>query len=114
MLNYIEFCGDGFGRDVISADSPQFEGIEGNRLLRAEEIRPNPATIALVKFFVYVIAGSNGLSGLPCSRSGRSEKRPIRRPVNSIFVAASILSVQSPSDPEDSLILCSLLDVNLP
>ena len=59
MLNYIEFCGDGFGRDVISADSPQFEGIEGNRLLRAEEIRPNPATIALVKFFVYVIAGSN-------------------------------------------------------
>ena len=59
MLNYIEFCGDGFGRDVISADSPQFEGIEGNRLLRAEEIRPNPATIALVKFFVYVMAGSN-------------------------------------------------------
>ena len=30
MLNYIEFYGDGFGRDVISADSPEIEGIEGN------------------------------------------------------------------------------------
>ena len=71
LFNYIQFYGDGFGRDVIAADSPKIEGIEGNRPLRAKEIRRNPATIALVKFFVYVIAGSNGFervgpkSGLP-------------------------------------------------
>ena len=29
MLNDIEFYGNGFGRDVISADSPKVEGIEG-------------------------------------------------------------------------------------
>ena len=47
-------------RDTLSADSPKIEGIEGNRPLRVGEIRRNPATIALAKFFVYVIAGSNG------------------------------------------------------
>ena len=30
MLNDIEFYGDGLGRDIISADSPKIEGIEGN------------------------------------------------------------------------------------
>ncbi len=39
MVNSIEFYGDGFGRDVISADSPKIEGIEGNRLLRVVEMR---------------------------------------------------------------------------
>jgi len=29
MLNYIEFYGDGFGRDVISAGWSKIEGIEG-------------------------------------------------------------------------------------
>ena len=52
MLNYIEFYDDGFGRDVISADSPKIKGIEGNGPLRGGEIRQNPATIALAKFFL--------------------------------------------------------------
>ena len=38
----------------------KIEGIEGNRLLRAGKILRNPATITLLKFFIYVIAGSNG------------------------------------------------------
>ncbi len=38
-------------RDTLSADSPKIEGIEGNRPLRVGEIRRNPATIALAKFF---------------------------------------------------------------
>ena len=59
MRNYVELYGGGFGRDVISADSPKIEGIEGNRPPRVGETRRNPATIARVKFFVYVIAGSN-------------------------------------------------------
>ena len=50
MLNYIEFYGDGFGRDVTSAGSPKIEGIEGNGPLRVGEIRRNPATIPLAKF----------------------------------------------------------------
>ncbi len=41
MLNYIEFFGNGFGRDVISADSPEIEGIEGNWPLRLGEDSPN-------------------------------------------------------------------------
>ena len=41
-----------FGRDVISADSPEkMERIEGNRPLRVGKIRRNPARIALAKFF---------------------------------------------------------------
>ena len=38
----------------------KIEGIEGNRPLRVGEIRRNPATIALAKFFSYVIVGSIG------------------------------------------------------
>ena len=34
MLNYIEFYGASFGRDVISADSSKIEGIEGNSPIR--------------------------------------------------------------------------------
>ena len=60
MHHYIELYGEGLSRDVISADSPKIEGIEGNRPPRVGETRRNPATIARVKFFVYVIAGSNG------------------------------------------------------
>ena len=60
MLNYIEFYGDALGRDVVSADSPKIEGIEGNGPLTVGEIRRNPATIASAKLFFYVIAGSNG------------------------------------------------------
>jgi len=48
----------GFCHDTIFADSSKIEGIEGNRLLREGEIRRDPATIALVKFFTCVIAGS--------------------------------------------------------
>ena len=59
MLNYIELYGDGFGRDVISADSPKIEGIERNGPLGVGKIRRNQA-IASVKFFFYVIAGANG------------------------------------------------------
>ena len=76
MLSYIKFYADGFGRDVISADSPKIKGIEGNRPLQAEEIRRNPATIALVKYLAYVIVGSIEFIGLPCRRSGGSERRP--------------------------------------
>ena len=39
MPSCIEFYGDAFGRDVISADSPKIEGIEGNRPLRVGESR---------------------------------------------------------------------------
>ena len=39
--------------DASCADSPEIEGIEGNRPLKIGEIRRN-----LVKFFAYVIAGS--------------------------------------------------------
>ena len=44
--------------DAPSADSPKIEGIiVGNRPLRAVEIRRNPATIAFIIFFTYVIMG---------------------------------------------------------
>ena len=51
MHHYIELYGEGLSRDVISADSPKIEGIEGNRPPRVGETRRNPATIALAKFF---------------------------------------------------------------
>ena len=38
-------------RDALSSDSPKIEGIEGNRPLRAGEIRRNAASIVLAKFF---------------------------------------------------------------
>ena len=64
------------GHDVISADSKKMEVIDGNRRLRVEEIRRNPATIALAKYKSTQSRARTGLSGLPCYRSGRSEKRP--------------------------------------
>jgi len=76
MLNYIEFYGDGFGRDVTSAGSPKIEGIEGNGPLRVGEIRRNPATIPLAKFLSTSSRVQTGSSELPCCRSGWSEKRP--------------------------------------
>ena len=76
MLNSIEFYGDGFGRDVISADSPKIKRIEGDRPLRVRKIRRNPATIASAKFLSTSTRVRTGLSGLPCSPSGWSEKRP--------------------------------------
>ena len=63
-------------RDVLSYDSPKIKGIKGNRPLKVGRIRWNPATIALAKFFLTSSRVRTGLSGLPCSRSGRSEKRP--------------------------------------
>ena len=80
MLNYIEFYGDGFGRDVISADSPEIEGIEGNWPLRVGEIRQNPATIVLAKFFVYVIAGSDGFERVAVLPIGSVRKAPFYSP----------------------------------
>ncbi len=46
--------------DALSPDSPKIEEIEGNRVLRVEELRRNPATIALANFFAHVIVGSIG------------------------------------------------------
>ena len=52
------------------------ERIEGNRPLRVGKIRRNRATIALTKFFPTSSRVPAGFNGLPCSGSGRSEKRP--------------------------------------
>ena len=38
MLSYVKFYANGFGRNVISADSPKIEGIEVNGPLRLGEI----------------------------------------------------------------------------
>ena len=79
MLNYIEFYGDGFGRDVTSAGSPKIEGIEGNGPLRVGEIRRNPATIPLAKFLSTSSRVRLGSSGLSCSddRVGPKNGRPL-------------------------------------
>ena len=38
MLSYVKFYANGFGRNVISVDSPKIEGIEVNGPLRLGEI----------------------------------------------------------------------------
>ena len=76
MLNYIKFYADPC-RDALFLDCwLKIEGIEGNGPQRVGEIRRNPATIALAKFFSTSSWVRMDLSGLPCSRSVRSEKRP--------------------------------------
>ena len=75
MLNDQEFYGDGFGRDVISADSPQNR--RNRRKLTPQGRGNSPtATIAWVKFLSTPSRVRTGSSGLPCALSGRSEKRP--------------------------------------
>ena len=54
----------------------KIERIEGNRTFRVGKVRRNPARTALAKFFPTSSRVRTGLSELPCSRSGRSEKRP--------------------------------------
>ena len=54
----------------------KIERIEGNRPLRVGKIRRNPARIALAKFFPTSSRVRTGFNGLPCSGSGRSERRP--------------------------------------
>ena len=61
-------------RDAHSSDSPKNEGIKGNRALRVEKIRRNRATIALAKFLSTLSRVRSGFNGLPCSKSGRSER----------------------------------------
>ena len=60
MLNYMEFYGD----ILVVKSYLRFlrKSKESKEIgpLRVGEIRRNPATIALIVFFVYVIAGSNG------------------------------------------------------
>ena len=58
-LRRVKWYANGFCYAAKFEDSSKIEGIEGNRPLRVGKIRRNPATIALAKFFVYVIAGSN-------------------------------------------------------
>ena len=60
----------------VTADSTKIQGIQGNRPLRAVEIRRNLATIPLAKFLSTPSRVRTDLSGLSCFRSGRSEKRP--------------------------------------
>ena len=74
MLSCIKFYGDGVGSDVISVDLPKIEGIGGNRPLRVGEIRRNPATIAMTKFLPTSSRVRSGFGGLPCPRSGRSDR----------------------------------------
>ena len=62
MLRYIKFDADGFGRDVISVDSPKTEGIEGHRFLRGGKSRRNPTTIVLAKFFPQCHCGFDRVS----------------------------------------------------
>ena len=76
MLSSIKFYVDGLGRDALSSVSPKIEGIEGYLPLRVGEVRRNPATIALAKFFPTSSRVRSGFGGLSCRRSGRSESRP--------------------------------------
>ena len=74
MLNYIEFYGDGLGRDVISADSPNIQVIEGNRRLRVGKSSPKSGDDRIGPVFVYVIAGSNGFERVRAGSSGLVRK----------------------------------------
>ena len=74
LTSYIKIYADDFGGDVISADSPK---IEGNGPLRIGGIRRNPATIALAKFFTYVIAVSIGFQRVAVPPIGSVRKAAV-------------------------------------
>ena len=70
MLSYIKFYADPC-RDALFLDCwLKIEGIEGNGPQRVGEIRRNPATIALAKFFCLRHRGFDRVSAVYRDRLG--------------------------------------------